>query len=212
MAAKMKPILLLISALTAFAGPSAHAGSAVEKNVGESSPFDSGRHELQIGTGVFTSFQTTSAKRPQINDAGGHLRFGWMLTSPSGEGFWRGNAEFLLAAQGSGVFKGPGSVFAGGALILRRNFVQPQSRWVPYAQLEAGALYNDGFEDRIQRALGQAFEFQLGGGLGIRYLASEAWAVFLEADYRHISNAGLSSRNAGTNAVGGFLGVSCFFQ
>lgn len=177
----------------------------------EPSPFDAGGHELQIGAGVFISFQTTSAKRPRINDAGGHVRFGWMLTSPSGEGFWRGNTEFLLAAQGSGVFKGPGSVFAGGSLILRRNFVQPQSRWVPYAQLEAGALYNDGFEDRIQRALGQAFEFQLGGGLGIRYLASEAWAVFLEADYRHISNAGLSSRNAGTNAAGGFLGVSCFF-
>lgn len=211
MATKMKPLLLLISTLIAFAVPGTHAGSAVETNPVEPSPFDAGRHELQIGTGVFISFQTASAKRPQINDAGGFLRLGWMLSSPSGEGFWRGNTEFLLAAQGSSVFKGPGSVFAGGSLILRRNFVQPGSRWVPYAQLEAGALYNDGFEDRIQRALGQAFEFQLGGGLGIRYLASEAWAVFLEADYRHISNAGLSSRNGGTNAVGGFLGVSRFF-
>ena len=207
----MKPILLLIAALIVLVCPPARAGSAVEQNTGAFSPFDSGRQELQIGTGVFISFQTTSAKRPQINDAGGHLRFGWMLTSPSGEGFWRGNTEFLLAAQGSGIFKGPGSVFAGGSLILRRNFVQPQSRWVPYAQLEAGALYNDGFEDRNQRALGQSFEFQLGGGLGIRYLAGEAWGVFLEADYRHISNANLSNRNAGTNAVGGFFGVSRFF-
>ena len=211
MAPEMKPILFLMPTLIAFASALAHAGSTVEKNPSEPSPFEAGRHELQIGTGVFISFQTASAKRPQINDAGGHLRLGWMLTSPSGEGFWRGNTEFLLAAQGSGVFKGPGSVLAGGSLILRRNFVQPQSRWVPYAQLEAGALYNDAFENRIQRALGQSFEFQLGGGFGIRYVCRETWAAFLEADYRHISNAGLSSRNAGTNAVGGFLGASRFF-
>ena len=211
MATTMKTVLFLIGALIAFAIPRTHAGSTVEKNPVEPSPFDAGRHELQIGTGVFFSFQTTSAKRPQINDAGGHLRLGWMLSSPSGEGFWRGNTEFLLSTQGSGIFKGPGSVLAGGSLILRKNFVQPGSRWVPYAQLEAGALYNDAFEDRVQRALGQSFEFQLGGGFGLRYLASEKWAAFLETDYRHISNAGLASRNAGTNAVGGFLGVSRFF-
>ena len=166
---------------------------------------------MQIGTGVFISFQTTSAIRPQINDAGGNLRLGWMLSTPTGEGFWRGNTEFLCAVQGSGIWKGPGSVLAGGSLILRRNFVQPGSRWVPYAQLEAGALYNDGYRDRTQHALGHAFEFQIGGGVGVRYLWSDARAVFVEADFRHISNAGIASRNTGSNAAGGFLGVSRFF-
>jgi hypothetical protein len=184
------------------------AGSSVEATSSDTSQFDSGRHELQIGAGVFVSFQTTSATRPQINDVGGHLRLGWMLSTPSGEGFWRGNTELLIAAQGSGIVKGPGSVLAGGSLVLRRNFVQPASRWVPYAQLEAGGLYNDGYRERIQHAFGEAFEFQLGGGIGLRYLCTSEWAMFLEADYRHISNAGLADRNTGTNAVGGFIGIS----
>ena len=177
----------------------------------EASQFEAGRLELQIGAGVFISFQTTSRQRPQINDLGSNLRVGWMLSAPSGEGFWRGNTELLVAVQGAGIIKGPGTVLAGGSVLLRRNFVPFASRWVPYVQLEAGALYNDGYQDRTQRALGQAFEFQLGAGIGIRCLLEDGWAVFLEGDYRHISNAGLSDRNTGTNAVGGFLGISRLF-
>lgn len=208
----MKLVLPIASAVVSlFLCLPARAGTNKESVPEAGSPFDAGRHELQIGTGVFISFQTTSKIRPQINDAGGNLRLGWMLSTPTGEGFWRGNTEFLFAAQGSGVWKGPGSVLAGGSLILRRNFVQPGSRWVPYAQLEAGALYNDGYRDRGQHALGEAFEFQIGGGVGVRYLWNDVWAVFVEADFRHISNAGLANRNTGSNAVGGFFGVSRFF-
>ena len=173
--------------------------------------FEAGRHELQIGAGVFISVQNTSRKRPQIDDADGLLRYGWMLTTPAGDGFWRGNTELLVSAFGAGIYKGPGSVLAGGTLLLRQNFVQPHARWVPYLQIEAGCLYSDGYRDATQGALGNGFEFALGGGVGLRCLWDERWAAFAEADYRHISNAGLGDRNLGTNAVGGVVGVSWLF-
>ena len=56
------------------------------------------------------------------------------------------------------------------------------------------------------------FEFILHGGLGGHYMLNDQWAVNVEAEYRHISNAELSSRNAGLNSLGGTLGLSYFFQ
>lgn len=212
----MQNALLIRVATFSLIASAAQAGSHLEDAPDKSGkpiagPFDAGQHELQIGTGVFISFQNTSEHRPQINDAGGHVRLGWMLSSPSGEGFWRGNTEFLVTAYGAGIFKGPGSVLAGGSLLLRRNFVQPGSRWVPYGQLEAGALYSDAYLDKPQRALGEAFEFQLGGGFGVRFLWSDRCTLFGEFNYRHISNAGIADRNVGTNAGGVILGLSWFY-
>ena len=209
------PLLAPAIALTIIA-TAAHAGSRIDATDSKTSqpivtPFDAGRHELQIGTGVFFSIQATSPKRPQINDAAETVRFGWMLSTPAGGGLLRGNTEFLVSAYGSAIFKGPGSVLAGGALTLRRNFVQPASRWVPYFQIEAGALYTDAYHDEPQRALGQAFEFQLRSGVGLRFFLKDGCALFVEADCRHISNAGLADRNLGTNAVGGYLGISWLY-
>ena len=173
--------------------------------------FEADRLELQLGVRPFFSLQETSKRRPQIDDVGAHLRLGWMLTSPGSDGFWRGNLEILVSAQGSAVVVGPGSFFAGGSFLLRRNFVRSGARFVPYAQLEVGALHNDVHDNPDQRVVGQSFEFELGGGVGSRVLIRDAWAVYGEVDYRHVSNGGLAARNLGLNSVGALIGIARFF-
>jgi outer membrane protein W len=110
------------------------------------------------------------------------------------------------------VTQGPGSGLVGGEFILRYNFGGRDSRIRPFAQLGAGGLYNDIHKDRQQVLVGMGFEFMLLGGFGTHIMLGDNWALNLEADYRHISNAGLASRNGGLNSLGGTLGFSYFFR
>jgi hypothetical protein len=193
---------------------SVHAGyemKEVKQTVAPTSPFDQGQRELQIGAGAFFSFGNDGKERPTMNDADLTGRIGWMLNTPSGDGFFRGNVEFLTEVFGAGIFEGPGSVIGGVTLLLRYNFVQPDARWVPYFQLGAGGAYSDAHEETPQRRLGSALSFNLQGGFGLRFFCTETCAIFLEADYRHLSNASLADRNNGLNSVGGFIGASYFF-
>jgi hypothetical protein len=49
-----------------------------------------------------------------------------------GAGFSRGNLEFLVAAQVTGIVEGPGKLSPVARCCLRYNFVQPGSALVPY--------------------------------------------------------------------------------
>jgi lipid A 3-O-deacylase len=202
---------LLVSTAISLCIPvwTCQAGQPIESKqvVSSAFPFEKGDHEFQALLGAFYSFNHS----PSMGYAIGSVRLGWMLSTPSGEGFCRGNTEFLLEAFGGGIFEGPGSYLAGGTLLLRYNFVQPESKWVPYFQIGAGGLYSDASKDQNQRLIGSEFEFNLQGGLGLRYFVSERCAVVLEAQYRHISNASLASRNVGVDALGGMLGISLFY-
>lgn len=191
---------------TALAGAPALVQKAVAHDI-----FDRGAQELQFSAGAFLSFGNYSELRPQLADLDASVRLGWMFGPPDGSGIWRGNFEFLAELSGAGVVKGPGTVLTGLSLLVRYNFIAPESRVVPYFQIGVGGLYNDVFEERTQSLLGSAFEFNLQGAFGVRYLCGERCAIFLEANYRHISNANLADRNAGMNSAGSLLGVSWFF-
>jgi hypothetical protein len=175
-------------------------------------PFERGMWELEGGAGYFGSFSTTSAKRPTINYQLEDVRLGWIYDSPRHDGWLRGNNEFILEAMGGPVTKGPGSYLAGGSLLWRYNFVQPDAKWIPYLQLGAGVLDNDVHQGHPQREIGEAFEFVLQGDVGVRYRISDQWSVSAEAGFRHISNADLASRNQGLNSLGGLMQVSYFFH
>ncbi len=198
-------------ALAVSAACAGHEVADGKSEVSVFNPFEKGTRELQIGAGAFFSLHNRSEQRPTNNDADLSVRLGWMISTPDGDGFFRGNHELLVEAFGAFVFQGPGDGLGGLTLFLRRNFVQPDSRIVPYLQFGAGVLLNDIHDDPRQRRVGQAFEFSLQGGLGVRYLCSERCAVFLEGTYCHISNANLSDRNFGLNSWGGLLGASYFF-
>ena len=198
---------LLLIAVQAEAGEEVKESKATVVE----SPFDKGKYEIQLGAGAFSSFQPTTSTRPGFTDIDAAIRAGVMLNTPDGSGFLRGNFEFLLEGYGALLVEGPRTGYAGLGLMLRYNFVQPDSAWVPYFQIQGGGVYNDIYHDGSQRVFGSALEFDLGGGLGMRYIFSPRCGAFLEADYRHISNAGTAARNLGLNSMGGFLGVSVFF-
>jgi lipid A 3-O-deacylase len=191
----------------------AQAGSEIKeaKEIVTSAPFDKGKIEFQLGVGAFSSFQSTTETRPGFKDIDVALRLGTMLYTPSGEGILRGNCEVLLEAYGAALVEGPGTGYTGLTLVLRYNFVQPDAHWIPYFQIQAGGIYNDIYQDQSQRVFGRSIEFDLGGGFGMRYLCSERCALFLEIDYRHVSNANTADRNLGLNSIGGLLGVSLFY-
>lgn len=170
-------------------------------------PFVKGSHEIQVLAGTFFSF----SHEPDLDYAIGTLRAGWMLSTPHGDGFFRGNCEFLIEAFGGGIFEGPGDGLVGATLLLRYNFVQPGASVVPYFQVGAGGLYSDAHEDENQRLIGSAFEFNLQASLGFHFFVSERCAITLEGGYRHISNANLADRNVGVDSIGGQVGVSFFY-
>lgn len=175
-------------------------------------PFDKGVWELEGGVGQFGSFASSSAPWVTINYHLEVFRLGWMYDSPRHTGWLRGNNEFFLETFGGVVTHGPGNYLIGGSPLWRYNFVQPEVRLVPYIQIGMGALGNNIYKDKRQQEIGQGFEFALQGGLGLKYLINDRWAVSVEADYRHISDGGMTSRNQGLNSFGGLMLVSYAFH
>jgi hypothetical protein len=150
---------------------------------------------------------------PKIDMVSGQLRVGVMIDGLCCEqGPCRGATEAILELSGDGVIRGPGNVVGGASLLLRYNFVQPNCRLVPYIQGGGGILFNDIYKDHTQNAIGQVQEFGLEAAVGCHYLVHPNWSVDLEADFLHISNAGMSRRNAGLNSVGGMVGVTYYFH
>ena len=171
--------------------------------------FSGGAFELELMSGI--------AGAPIVGDhisyhyTDTELRFGWMLCSPHGSGWSRGNLQLLAALGGGGIFEGPGDKFGTAGAMLRYNFVQPSARLVPYLQGGAAAFVSDISENRRQQDVGGTFEADLRAGLGSRFLICRYWSLNTELFFEHISNADTQTRNVGINALGGLLGVSRSF-
>jgi hypothetical protein len=139
------------------------------------------------------------------------LRLGWMLYSPRGSGYLRGNLELLANTGGGGMFEGPGSVFGSAGAMLRYNFIQPGARFVPYFQGGACAFVSDIYENKRQEDIGGRFEADLKPAVGTRFFICRDWSLNSELFFEHISNAGTQARNVGINGLGGLLGISRHF-
>ena len=213
----MKKLLLSFTAVTIFLAAFAHDASAgaasfrATKQVAPSDfPYEKGAMEVQAMAGVYLALHNFGGQ-PMINYALEDMRLGLMVCSPSGSGCLRGNGEVLLGVFGSEVVSGPGTYMVGGELLFRYNFVQPGAKWVPYAQLGGGGLYNNIYRNQSQNLIGGPGEFMLTAGFGVRYHLSEKWSLSAEFGYRHVSNASIYRRNLGLNSLGGQFGVSRFF-
>jgi len=214
----MKLIPLLCLSLLAFQAAKA-GGPDLSKSthtiqVAETDPFAKGGHEVDFSGGLLYSPVLGAHGRPVLDYAQTDLTLGWMLTSPSSLFGWnclRGNWEGLANVFGAKVTKGPDGFLGGARALLRYNFVQPESRWVPFCQFGAGGLGDDVYRHRDQRLIGGGFEFTLVADCGLRYFITKQWAAMVMIDFEHISNANTASRNIGVNAAGGTLGIGYFF-
>jgi opacity protein-like surface antigen len=173
--------------------------------------FRAGGHEVELRGGALFSFLNSGVRKPVLDYSTASASFGWMLNDVHGSGFFRGNNEFVLEILGADTFKGPGHYFAGSQSLWRYNFVQPGAKLVPYFELGGGILVNDIYHNQTQRLIGEGFEFGLHSGLGVRWMLTDHWALSFEADYQHVSNAGLSRRNQGLNSLGSTLGINYLF-
>jgi hypothetical protein len=176
--------------------------------------FKKGQVSAQLAEGAFHSPFLVNADRREMNYYQTNLRIGLMLDDPGDpEYFFKGNWEALLDATYSDVDDNEGGgFFSGAAILLRYNILALDCRRLtPYIQAGAGIVYNDVYKNRTQNIIGQSIEFSLRGGLGFRLMITDCWSIDLEGALEHISNAGLSDRNAGVNAGGGFVGITrCF--
>jgi len=175
--------------------------SAVENH------FQSGLYEASAGAGIVFSPFVNNGGRPALNYELTEFQLGYMLTPVRGSSFWRGNVEVAGSVFGGAIVKGRGEYVAGATLWLRYNFVPRESGFVPFLQGGAGPTSTD-LDRRLE---GQNFNFNLNLGGGTRYFFTPDWSVNLECRYQHISNANLSSRNLGVNAIGPMLSVSFWF-
>lgn len=173
-----------------------------------------GEMTLQAGTGLLVSPLLFRTHRRDLDYWMSFLRAGYMITSPSEKRLApRGNGEVIMQVGGSVVTKGFGNYLTEFALLARYNLVYPKWPVVPYVQVGAGVVLNDLYKDRTQDLIGQAVEFSPQASVGLRWLLGKRWSLDAEAIFHHISCAGLDghARNVGTNAFGGFLGVTWFF-
>lgn len=169
--------------------------------------FQRGWHEATIGSSVYFSNVITGFNRPDLNYASGFIQTAYTLTSPSGEGPFRGSFQLAPEAFGAGIFHGPGSYIAGGTLWFRYLFVQPGWRLVPFIEGGGG-----GTSMNIPHSYdGKDFNFNLDLGAGVRYFVCQHSSLNLEYRFQHISNADLWEHNIGVNAGGPSLSLSFYF-
>jgi hypothetical protein len=179
----------------------------------QSQMFSQNRLSLQVLSGAHFSPVGIGPETRDFDYWQTNLRLGWMLNNPyQTQSFLRGNFEALFEVNNALIYKGFGNYIGGITGLIRYNFLPPDSKLVAYIQGGIGVVYTDAYKDYSQRAIGQAIEFTPQGGIGFHYLINKNWSIDGEAMFHHISNAGLSDRNGGTNAIGAFVGVTCYFD
>lgn len=179
---------------------------AVAGPVESATTFRCGVTELESFTGAYFS---TSGDRATLNYWAADYRLGVMLNDPRGEGLWRGSWEGLFKVFAGTVFDGPGNALGGGGCLLRYNFVQPGSRWVPYLQAGVGLLYNDIYHAHEERLFDHAWLFDIEAAVGLRFQINKCWYASLEGGWRHFVDVDLGGR--GLNSAGALIGLGLQF-
>ena len=207
------PTSVLPDAEAIFDGPVLHHGPAYLMNPlahKRTFCFPRGTQTFQITGGEYFS-PVLGGTSPSFNFAPTSIRFGRVYNFPRFHGIFSGCFEPLIEFSGAPITRGFGTYLVSATAMMRYNFTVPNSRVVPYAQVGLGILYTDAYKDQSQFLIGQAVEFPLSAGVGFRYFIKPCVSVDIEANFMHISNAGMDDRNTGVNAIGVLLGVSYFF-
>jgi len=136
----------------------------------------------------------------------------WQLDRVRGPGFLRGYTDLAVGGTFTAITRGPESRYIAFVTGLRRNFVRPNWKTMPYLELRGGVGDVDAKGPQgIKYAQGEALTFTFISSGGVRYNFSSESSFSAGIAYMHISNAYLSgpkAYNFGINVFGPSIGVN----
>ena len=135
----------------------------------------------------------------------------WQLDNIWGWKIFRGNTDFSFSGSYTAIPRGPETRYFAFDYGIRRNFIPPRSRIVPYVEGRGGVGNINAAGPRgVYYAQGQNTTFTLMVGSGARYNFSPRYAVSAGVTYMHVSNFYLSEpryEDFGINVYGPIVGV-----
>lgn len=135
----------------------------------------------------------------------------WQIDNPWGWKFLRGNTDFSFSGAYTAIPRGAETRYFAFDYGIRRTFVQPRWRVVPYVEGRGGiGDINAKEPDGVLYAQGQDMTFTLMVGSGARYNINERYGVSAGMTYMHVSNFYLSEpkyEDFGINVYGPIVGV-----
>jgi hypothetical protein len=139
----------------------------------------------------------------------------WHMGNIRGPSILRGNTDLTFTGSFTVIPRGPETRYGAYDMGLRRNFVQPNWRIVPYFEIRGGLGWiNAKGPKGVPFAQGQDFTFTIMMGSGVRYNFSPRYGVSAGITYMHVSNAYLSQprfTDYGINVYGPIVGIDIRF-
>jgi hypothetical protein len=136
----------------------------------------------------------------------------WHLGDVRGPWILRGNTDLTFTPSFTVIPRGPETRYAAFDVGVRRNFVHPNWRIVPYFEIRGGLGWVDAKGPKgVLFAQGQDFTFTIMVGSGVRYNFNPRYSVSAGVTYMHVSNAFLSQprfEDFGINVYGPIVGVN----
>jgi hypothetical protein len=136
----------------------------------------------------------------------------WHVNNIGEPKFLRGNTDFTFSGSYTAIPRGAETHYFAFDYGIRRNFVQPRWRIVPYFEMRGGiGNINAKGPDGVLYAQGQdlTFTFMMGGGA--RYNFNPRYSIAAGLTYMHVSNAYLSQpgyTDYGINVLGPIFGIN----
>jgi len=136
----------------------------------------------------------------------------WHMNDVGGPGILRGYWDLTLSGVFTAFPRGPETRYLAYDTGIRRNFVRPNWRIVPYFDLRLGLGNIDAKGPKgVPYVQGQDFTFTFMLGSGVRYNFNQRYAISAGINYMHVSNLYLSEPkflNYGINVYGPMVGIS----
>lgn len=135
----------------------------------------------------------------------------WHIDNIWGRSVFRGNTDMSFSGSYTAIPRGAETRYFAFDYGIRRNFVQPRWRIVPYFEGRGGIGDINAKEPRgVEYAQGQNLTFTLMVGSGARYNFNPRYSVAAGMTYMHVSNFYLSEpryEDFGINVYGSLVGV-----
>ena len=181
------------------------AGLLAPRARAQSGPVE-GEYDWQVWTGGGHGINGSQHGDGVFNLGG---RFGLILTPPVGPGFLRGQLEYAVdVVPAFVVVQRTDTAYGGGVNPFAFKWILVAHKHVaPYFEIGGGSLFThvDVPEKTSQ------INFTTSGAMGLHFLRKKYnWSA--EVRFMHISNAGLSTPNPGTNTIQVRLGFGRFTQ